>query len=164
MYIYSLIVNVCRRPRSSLPVWYFTIPYLEINTCSRMAVHYWSVVFYPPTTGDPDVEKPRSHAPRYDTYVPLWTDISRRSILIFFIPVVRCIRFLCLLCCCRSFAPATVSPFAENYSSFSYNFTKVRQVSPSSAFRFFCCFVVVVALLQLPAFLHSRVMPFSAST
>jgi hypothetical protein len=26
---------------------------------------------YPPTTGNPDVEKSRSHAPRYDTYVPL---------------------------------------------------------------------------------------------
>jgi len=26
---------------------------------------------YPPTTGNPEVEKSRSHAPRYDTYVPL---------------------------------------------------------------------------------------------
>ena len=40
MYISSLIVNVCRRPRSSFPVLYYTIPYLEINTCSRMADFY----------------------------------------------------------------------------------------------------------------------------
>ncbi|MFN9907637.1 MAG: hypothetical protein ACK56F_16185, partial [bacterium] len=55
---------------------------------------------YPPTTGNPDVEKSRSHAPRYDTYVPI---VNRhfKTVLIFFIPVVDCVPVSCYLCCCR---------------------------------------------------------------
>ncbi len=98
MYIYSLIANVCRRPRSSLPVWYYTIPYLEINTCSRMAD------LLSPTIGNPDD-----------------FDITRSPAYCQFITAVSCpfeqtfqdgfFSGFVLLCRCWSAAPATVSPW-----------------------------------------------------
>ncbi len=42
----------------------------------------------------------------HTSVVPIWTNISRRSG-----PPVVSFRFSCLLCCCRSSTPATVSPF-----------------------------------------------------
>ncbi|MFN9910311.1 MAG: hypothetical protein ACK56F_30065, partial [bacterium] len=41
---------------------------------------------YPPTTGNPDVEKSRSHSPRYDTYVPI-VNKHFKTVLVFFVPV-----------------------------------------------------------------------------
>ena len=56
MYVYSLIVNVCRRPRSSLPIRYVNhtidrIKYLFQN--GRLLLT--CIVFTAPTIGNPDV-------------------------------------------------------------------------------------------------------------
>jgi hypothetical protein len=45
----------------------YRINHLFQNGCALLKCR----IFIPPTTGNPDVEKSRSHAPRYDTYVPI---------------------------------------------------------------------------------------------
>jgi hypothetical protein len=101
-------------------------------------------IFIPPTTGNPDVEKSRSHAPRYDTYVPI-VNKHFKTVLYFFGPVF-CVPVSCFLCCCRSSTPATVSPirsesllifvlfFSENSTGFDVDYITVCFVS-----RFLCC-------------------------
>ncbi len=103
-------------------------------------------IFIPPVSGNPDVEKSRSHAPRYDTYVPI---VNRhfKTVLTFFVPVFR-VPVSCFLCCCRSYTPATVSPIRRESLLIFVQFflAKIRQdltsfVSPFALFRA-CCVVV----------------------
>ncbi len=61
----------------SSPNVVFTVDNVKpYHTANKTLVPEWPCIIevsyiYPPTTGNPDVEKSRSHAPRYDTYVPL---------------------------------------------------------------------------------------------
>ena len=112
-----------------------------------MAVHYWSVVyFFLLHSGNPDVEKSRSHAPRYDTYVPI---VNRhfKTVLIFFVPVFLSRSGFVLSVLLLSSTPATVSPFRrELLLIFVFFIAKIRQVltfliSPFASFRA-CCVVV----------------------
>jgi hypothetical protein len=79
-------------------------------------------IFLPPTSGNPDVEKSRSHAPRYDTYVPIVNRHFKR-VIIFFVPVF-CVPVSCFLCCCRVPLQPQFRHFAVNCSSFSYVYRK----------------------------------------
>ncbi len=108
---YRILIDICtcRRQMSSLlcVTVYHTIlrrNHLFQNGRALLKCR----IFIPPTTGDPDVEESRSHAPRYDTYVPI---VNRhfKTVLTFFVPVF-CVPVSCFLCCCRSYTPATVSP------------------------------------------------------
>ena len=103
-------------------------------------------IFLPPTTGNPDVENSRSHAPRYDTYVPI---VNRhiKTVLIFFVPVFLLRSGFVLSVLLLSSTPATVSPFRrELLLIFVFFIAKIRQVltsliSPFASFRA-CCVVV----------------------
>ena len=104
------------------------------------------IVLLTPTTGNPDVEKSRSHAPRYDTYVPI-VNKHFKTVLVFFVPVVVCVPVSCHLCCCRvSLQPQFFAISPRIRSSFSYFSAKIRQVLTSyrSSFALFsaCCVVV----------------------
>jgi hypothetical protein len=98
----SLIEHIYRLQRSSLPLpmCIVTIPYFyRINHLFQNGRALLKCqIFLPPTTGNPDVENSRSHAPRYDTYVPI---VNRhiKTVLIFFVPVF-CVPVSCFLCCC----------------------------------------------------------------
>ncbi len=117
-------------------------------------------IFIHPTTGDPDVEKSRSHAPRYDTYVPIVN--KHFKTVLNFSALFFVFRF-------RAFCVVVVVPlqpqfrqFAANHSSFSYYFSEnstgfdadcitLRFVS-----RFLCCCWVPLQ----PQFRHSSVSSF----
>ncbi len=80
-----------------------------------MADFYWRIEFLSaPTIGNSDVwSYTRSPAPHLRQHV-IVAHVSNKhfkTVLVFFVPVVILLRFSCLLCCCRSFTPATVSPF-----------------------------------------------------
>jgi hypothetical protein len=121
-------------------------------------------IFIPPTTGDPDVEKSRSHAPLYDTYVPI---VNRhfKTVLTFFVPVF-CVPVSGFLCCCRSYTPATVSPirresllifvlffFSENSTGFDVICITVRFVS---------CLLCCCRVSLQPQFRHFSVNKMSS--
>ncbi len=100
---------------------------------------------YPPTTGNRDVEKSRSHAPRYDTYVPLWTNIQDGPRI--FRPCCWLRSGFVLSVLLLSFTPATVFAIAPRIAPrFRIFSRKIRQVltsliSPFALFRA-CCVVV----------------------
>jgi hypothetical protein len=90
---------ICRRKMSSLYVIEVECSILRINHLFQNGRALLKCqIFLPPTTGNPDVENSRSHAPRYDTYVPI---VNRhiKTVLIFFVPVF-CVPVSCFLCCC----------------------------------------------------------------
>ena len=103
---------------------------------------------YPPTTGNPDIEKSRSHAPRYDTYVPLWTDISRRSSYFSSLLLIA-FRFSCYLCCCWVPLQPQFSPFRREllliFVLFSRKFDRFWRHSDHCSL----CFVLAVLLSSL---------------
>ncbi len=128
-----------------------TVECRPCHTLNKTLVPEWPCIIevsyiYPPTSGNPDVEKSRSHAPRYDTYVPI-VNKHFKTVLIFFVPVF-CVPVSCFLCCCRSYTPATVSSFRrESLLIFViFFFAKIRQdlTSFGSSFALFraCCVVV----------------------
>jgi hypothetical protein len=101
-------------------------------------------IFIPPTTGNPDVEKSRSHAPVATRTCPLWTDISRRC-GVFFVPV-RCVPVSCFLCCCRVPLQPQFRQFHRESLLIFVCIAKIRQVltslvSPFALFRAFCVVV-----------------------
>jgi hypothetical protein len=160
MYVYYYIF----RQRSSLPLPVYICPYhTKIN---KSLVPEWPCIIEvsyidPPTTGNPDVEKSRSHAPVTTRTCPLWTDISRRSSY-FFVPV-RCVPVSCFLCCCwvalqpqfrqfhRELFFVFVLVFSENSTGFDVYCITVRFVS-----RFLCCCWVPLQ----PQFRHFSVSYF----
>jgi hypothetical protein len=125
----------------------YCIPY---HTENKSLVLEWPCIIevsyiYPPTTGNPDVEKSRSHAPRYDTYVPIVNSHSK-TVLVFFVPVVSCVPVSCYLCCCRVPLQPQFSPFrreAPHFRIFSRIFRQVLMAYGSSFALFRACCVVV---------------------
>jgi hypothetical protein len=76
-------------------------------------------IFLPPTTGNPDIENSRSHAPRYDTYVPI---VNRhfKTVLIFFVPVFLVVFWFRASCVVVEFHSShSFANLTANYSSFS---------------------------------------------
>jgi hypothetical protein len=105
MYIYSLIVNVCRRPRSSLPVRYVNHTILgnkHLFQNGRALLKCRSFILLQlviPTL--------KSHAAR--RHVTTRTCHCEQTFQdgprIFSSLLVIAFRFSCLLCCCRSSTP-----------------------------------------------------------
>ena len=135
---------ICRLSRSSLLLLYshqtlYWINHLFQNGRALLKCR----IFIPPTTGNPDVEKSRSHAPVTTRTCPLWTDISRRCI---FHPCSLCSGFV-LPVLLLSSTPATVSPISPRIvPHFRVFIAKIRQVltsliSPFALFRAFCVVV-----------------------
>ena len=73
-------------------------------------------IFIPPTTGNPDVEKSRSHAPVKTRTCPLWTDISRRCI---FHPCSLLFRFRASCVVVEFHSSHSFANFTANCCSFS---------------------------------------------
>ncbi len=139
---------ICRLSRSSLLLLYshqtlYRINHLFQNGRALLKCQ----IFLSPTTGNPDVENSRSHAPRYDTYVPI---VNRhfKTVRIFFVPVFVLVVFRFRApCVVVEYTPATVSPTSPRITPhFRVFISKIRQVLTSliSPFASFCVFCVVV--------------------
>ncbi len=78
---------------------------------------------YPPTTGNPDVEKSRSHAPRYDTYV-VRAIVNKhfKTVLVFSSLLLIAFRFRAICVVVEFHSSHSFCHFAANSSSFSYFF------------------------------------------
>ena len=136
---------ICRRQMSSLHVKQVEYSILWIKHLFQNGrVLLKCRIIIPPTTGNPDVEKSRSHAPVTTRTCPLWTDISRRSAYFSSLFVVFRFRAFCVVVELHS--SHSFANFTANYSSFSCayceNSTGLTSLIPP--FALFSAFCVVV--------------------